>query len=98
MNRQQVSGLLSQELDRRRFLGTGAAVAAAALLPGSVRADTPKRGGNLRVALLGGGASDTIDAHASVSVPDTARAIALWEGLTRLDVDGKVVNALAESL
>jgi peptide/nickel transport system substrate-binding protein len=94
--------LTSHSIDRRGFLGGalagGLGLAAGSLLPGAARADQPKRGGNLRVALLGGGASDTIDAHGSVSVPDTARALSLYEGLTRLDADGKVVNALAEAM
>lgn len=94
---------IGRRLDRRELLQTalvgGAGLAAGSLLaPRLSLADSPKRGGNLRVALLGGGSSDTIDAHGSVSVPDTARALSLYEGLTRLDADGKVVNVLAESM
>ena len=39
-----------------------------------------------------------MDAHGSISVPDTARVLAMFEGLVQLDPDGKVVNALAELL
>lgn len=90
-------------VDRRTLLqgalAGGAGLAASSLLhPRLAFADTPKRGGNLRVALLGGGSSDTVDAHGSVSVPDTARALSLYDGLTRLDPDGKVINVLAERL
>lgn len=95
------------ELNRRTLLrstlGVGAAVAAGSLgLPTLARADDstakPKRGGNLRVAFTGGGPTDTLDAHKGNNPPDYPRIMALYEGLTTLDLDGHVVNSLAESL
>jgi peptide/nickel transport system substrate-binding protein len=82
---------------RRSVVGGLVALPFAAALPTLGRTQAAK-GGNLRVAILGGGSSDTMDAHGSVTVPDTARVFAMYEGLVQLDPDGKVVNALAESL
>ena len=91
--------LRRREVLRSALVGSAGLAAASVLTsPHRVRADEPKRDGNLRVALLGGGTSDTVDAHGSVSVPDTARALSLYEGLTRLDADGKVINVLADSM
>ena len=58
----------------------------------------PTPGGDLRVAILGGSSADTLDAHAEVSQPDSARVMTLYEGLVRLDPDAKLVNILAESM
>jgi peptide/nickel transport system substrate-binding protein len=58
----------------------------------------PKRGGTLRIAITGGTASDTLDAHNVLTQPDVYRSIALYDGLVKLTADGKVVNALAESM
>ena len=66
--------LLHYQPIRRRSLLRGAAIgvagaASASLLglrPSTSRADTPKRGGNLRVAILGGSSADTLDAHSEV--------------------------------
>lgn len=94
---------LHAALGRRDLLRAGAAglAGAAMLAPLARRAmadDAPKRGGNLRVALLGGGTSDTLDAHVGVVQPDFCRNALLYNGLVQLDVNAKVVNALAESL
>jgi peptide/nickel transport system substrate-binding protein len=61
-------------------------------------AQTPKRGGTLRIAITGGTASDTLDAHNVVTQPDVYRCLALYDGLVALTADAKVVNALAESM
>lgn len=58
---------------------------------------TPKRGGDLRVAITGGGASDTLDAHTMNTSPDLSRVMTLYEGLTTLDENSKLINVLAES-
>jgi peptide/nickel transport system substrate-binding protein len=41
----------------------------------------PKRGGNLRVGLTGGSSTDTLDPDATVTVPDIARQVTLFEPL-----------------
>jgi ABC-type dipeptide transport system, periplasmic component len=97
--------LLGRPFTRRRILQgslmSGAAVAGASLLPVTPRqaqADTPKKGGNLRVAILGGSNADTLDAHSEVTQPDSARVMSLYEGLVRIDPAGKLINVLAESM
>lgn len=87
----------------RSTLGGGAALAAGSLgfpHPGFAQdaGEKPKRGGDLRVALTGGGATDTLDAHTMNTQPDLARVMTLYEGLTTLDLGGRVVNVLAETL
>jgi peptide/nickel transport system substrate-binding protein len=86
------------KFSRRQVVAGLAALPAAASLPRLASAQEPVKGGNLRVAILGGGSSDTMDAHGSITVPDTARVFAMYEGLVQLDPDGKVEYALAESL
>ena len=93
--------LLRRPLSRRRLLRNSIAAAGGALVaPGlcAARADQPKKGGNLRVAILGGSNADTLDAHSEVTQPDSARVMTLYEGLVRIDPDGKLVNVLAESM
>jgi peptide/nickel transport system substrate-binding protein len=64
----------------------------------SVAANAPKRGGNLRVAILGGGSADTLDANSNMSQPDTARVLCLYQPLRRVRHGGKFENVLAESI
>jgi peptide/nickel transport system substrate-binding protein len=101
-------------LSRRRLLKlaatTGAAAAAVPLLdacssgsgtsPASSPAGsaTPRRGGDLRVAILGGSSSDTLDAGREVTQPDALRVMALYNGLVRLNSRAQVVNDLAQEL
>jgi peptide/nickel transport system substrate-binding protein len=98
-SRNDRAGLIHPKIDRRAFLagaaGLGLATAGAGRAFG---ADQPKRGGDLRIAILGGGASDTLDPHVVVTQPDNARSFAMFEPLVELGADAKLTNALAESL
>jgi peptide/nickel transport system substrate-binding protein len=59
----------------------------------------PRRGGNLRVAMTGGSSSDTLDPHQGLNYLDTARAVALYDPLVRLDATTTgIVYALAEEI
>jgi peptide/nickel transport system substrate-binding protein len=60
---------------------------------------TPKRGGRLRVAFVGGGSAETLNAtQACLSDVDIARATAMFDGLVTFpDLKGNIHNALAES-
>jgi peptide/nickel transport system substrate-binding protein len=57
-----------------------------------------RTGGRLRVGIIGGGASETLDFNQALAEMDTARALNLFEGLTDFDPDGKSYNVLAEEL
>ena len=82
----------------RGALGAGAALSAAPLIAacggsGSSTSSTaatlkPKKGGILRVGILGGSSSDTLDAGRIVTEPDTIRSMALYNGLVRLSNRG----------
>src|SRR5262245_6013255 len=94
--------LLSRGLTRRDVL-RGAAVGGAALsLPGlfasAAGAAAPKRGGTLRVGVVGGGSSETLDFNKSLSEIDVTRTRTLFEGLADEDPNGKPYPVLAEEL
>lgn len=71
--------------------GTSASTAAAA-------AGTPVRGGRLRVGMIGGDNTETLNFNLANGEIDTARGFNLFEGLTDFDADGKTYNRLAEEM
>jgi peptide/nickel transport system substrate-binding protein len=77
---------------------TGGSTGAAAGTAGAGQAGTPKRGGTFRLGQTGGSDTDTIDGQNMLTNPDFARCLALYEGLTELDPQGRVRNRLAESI
>ncbi|MER6528147.1 ABC transporter substrate-binding protein [Streptomyces sp. NPDC001508] len=94
-------------LRRRGFLAaTGAASLGALALTGcgdfgSEGSDaegdgTPKRGGRLRAAFAGGGASETLDPHLANLFADAARAKALYDKLADYGADLSAQPRLAE--
>jgi peptide/nickel transport system substrate-binding protein len=66
--------------------------------PTAVGSGSPTPGGDLRVAILGGSTSDTLDAGREVTQPDALRVMALYNGLVRLDQKARIVNDLADEL
>ena len=91
----------------RSDLLRGALVGGAALsLPGllaekafaDLSAPAARRGGRLRVGVVGGGASETLNPNQILAEMDMARSRSLFEGLTGFDSNGKVANVLAEEL
>ena len=88
-------------LSRRAFLGRAAALGAGAAALASADAhgaDTPRKGGILRLGLGGGSTTDSIDPASyndSVMI-DASRA--LFNGLVEWGQDGKPVPELAENL
>ena len=82
---------------RRGFLA-GAAAGGLLLANGApAQAQTPKRGGNLRLGMTGGSNSDTISPSNTVTQLDNPRVLALYEPLVSVDRKGVVANVLAES-
>ncbi|MCB8877552.1 ABC transporter substrate-binding protein [Acidisoma silvae] len=98
-----IADLASSGATRRTLLKAGGGLAAAGLLGlggASAQADTavPKKGGTLRVAITGGTAGDTLDAHNTLTQPDSYRVMAMYDGLVSLSPDAQVINKLAESM
>jgi peptide/nickel transport system substrate-binding protein len=95
----------------RRELLIGAGVLAGGLSVGGILAacggsststsvsTTPRRGGNFRVGVTGGGSKDFIDGQNIDTAPDTARMIATFETLLIYDEGYNLTNdGLAESV
>ncbi len=98
-------------LGRRQFLrgiaATGAIAGAGGLLTacsGSstsshpVASASPKRGGDLKVGLTGGGPTDTVDPHKGVTYLDSSRLQSLYSPLVQLDANAELEYMLAESI
>jgi len=85
-------------LDRRGFLKTTAAGAIAASLPmGGALAQTPKRGGHLRVAIGHGATTDTLNPGTYENSFTTCLSYAIHGHLTEVLQDGSLSPELAES-
>ena len=67
--------------------GSSGSSSAAASGGGSTPAGTPKKGGNFRLGVTGGGANDIIDGQSIVTKPDQARLIGSWETLMTYNED-----------
>lgn len=57
-----------------------------------------KRGGRLRIGVVGGGASEQLDFNLALGEIDVARTRPIYEGLTDFDANGKIVRRLAKQL
>lgn len=95
---------LERPISRRQLLQAGAAVGAASLLPGLDHAGAasfdvvslaPRRGGRLRVGMVGGGTSETLNPNRQVNEIDTGRSHLLYERLVDFNPDGSLFNQLA---
>jgi peptide/nickel transport system substrate-binding protein len=102
---------LRERLITRRDLIVGAGLVAGGLALGSVLAacgpststggtsTTPKKGGNFRLGVTGGGAKDIIDGQNIVTKPDQARLVAGFETLLVYDENYNLTTeGLAESV
>ncbi len=86
-------------LRRRGFLAATSGFAALTLVgcgSGTEEARTTKRGGRLRAAFAGGGASETLDPHLANLFADVARAKALYDKLADYGADLSAQPRLAE--
>ena len=87
----------------RGALAGGAVLSANGLLPVSIvtgadRAAGPQRGGRLRVGMVGGGSSETLNPNNAITEIDIARAHSLYERLVEFHPDGSLYNQLAEDI
>jgi peptide/nickel transport system substrate-binding protein len=102
---------LTSTITRRRLLINTGVVVGGAMLAGPLAAcgttsstggtpsSSPKRGGNFRLGVTGGGASDKVDGQTITTKPDQARLIAGWETLLEYDRNYKLqTTGLAESV
>src|SRR5207253_626798 len=78
-----------------RAAAGAAAISIGGALPAVARAGVPKRGGRLRIGMVGGGPAETLDPHKSVSFIDAARAKNLFDKLTEFKPDMSVEYQLA---
>ncbi len=58
----------------------------------------PKKGGSLKVGIVGGSAKDTADPQMASFEPDIAIQYCLYDGLTGFDLNAQVVNRMAEEV
>src|SRR5215813_2415779 len=88
-------------LNRREVLAGAAALGFASFTATRAMAQTPVRGGTLRVGLIGGGASvDTLDPHAETLSPELSQSARqlCFSKLADMAPDGSFVLQLAESM
>ncbi|MDE2016304.1 MAG: ABC transporter substrate-binding protein [Hyphomicrobiales bacterium] len=81
----------------RRALIGGAAAAGVLFATGGARAQTPRRGGDLRLALSGGGPTDTLSPLDPLNAAKTAAMLALYDRLAEEGPDGTPTPSLARS-
>lgn len=101
---------VDQSISRRALLGGAAGLALAGSLAActggapspsgaSESVGAPRRGGNFRVGVTGGGSNDVMDAHFVSSRPDAARLLTAFETLLIFDDEYRLqTDGLAESV
>ena len=94
--------LTNAKITRREFMGRTAALGLTTALASSLaghaaKAATPKKGGEMTLAMKHGETSDTIDPAALVNGYQWALAYAMRDTLTEVAAGGKLVPSLAES-
>lgn len=85
----------------RRLMAAGMMASTAGGLlthAGMAVAQTPKRGGRIRVAVAAGSTSDTLDPARGTTIADYVRHYMFYNGLTTIDTKMAPQMALAESL
>jgi peptide/nickel transport system substrate-binding protein len=90
------SGLL---MDRRELLAGAAALGLSAGLAGwpAMAADTPKKGGTLRLGMEGGSASDSLDPRTYADSIPISYGYQIFNGFVELDEKGEAKGELLES-
>jgi len=101
-SKQNLRRLQPNQLDRRQFLKTTAALCSAGIIGTtmglqSAYASTPKRGGLLRQALRGGATTDTLIGGTLQAAHPINVSWQVRNNLTEIDANGNVVGELAEA-
>ncbi len=96
--------LLQGAISRREFMGRASALGASSALVSSLigsraalAADTPKKGGTLKLGMEGGSASDSLDPRTYADSIPISYGWQIWNGLVEIDEKGDAVGELAES-
>ncbi len=97
-----VPSVLTEDLSRRKFLGTTAAMAGGAaslsLIPGTALAATqPRKGGTARIGVTGASTGDSLDPATMYDMHPYNLTWMIRNNLTELATNGDVVPELAES-
>ncbi len=94
----EISSLAQHGLDRRRFLKAAAAtVLTTAAFPRAGRAETPRKGGVLRLGLNGGSSADTLDPTQLIGTFSINVSRQVYNTLVEIGDDGKPSPELAAS-
>src|SRR5476649_2186409 len=93
-NASSPSGLI---VDRRELMAGAAALGLGLGIRPALAADTPKKGGTLRLGMEGGTASDSLDPRTYADSIPIAYGWQIWNGLAEVDSKGDIVGELAES-
>ncbi|MDE3177716.1 MAG: ABC transporter substrate-binding protein [Pseudomonadota bacterium] len=93
-NDKRGSGLI---VDRRGLMAGAAALGLGFSASGAFAADTPKKGGTLRLGMEGGSASDSLDPRTYADSIPICYGWQLWNGLVEIDEDNNPRGELAES-
>ncbi|MBV9739959.1 MAG: peptide ABC transporter substrate-binding protein, partial [Hyphomicrobiales bacterium] len=75
-------------LNRRELVAAASALGLSLQITPSFAADTPKKGGTLRLGMEGGSASDSLDPRSYADSIPIAYGWQLWNGLTEVDSEG----------
>ncbi|MDZ5451709.1 ABC transporter substrate-binding protein [Labrys sp. ZIDIC5] len=89
-------------VDRRELMKGAAALGLGYGLTGilggpALAAETPKKGGTLRIGMEGGSASDTLDPRSFADSIPLNYGYQIWNGLIEIDNNGNAVGELLES-
>ncbi len=97
-----LSGLYDQKVSRRKFMQASGALGVAGAAPGlflgqSARAAAPSKGGHLRVALVHGSSTDSLDPIRLISAHTLILFYSVHSTLTEITPSGELIPLLAES-
>src|ERR1700752_3164827 len=93
-NSRGASGLI---LNRRELVAAASALGLSLRMTPAFAADTPKKGGTLRLGMEGGSPSDSLDPRTYADSVPICYGWQLWNGLTEGDSEGNIGGELAES-